>query len=128
MPRPARERRWRLRPETVRCCARHRTCRAATGTGDPACAAANTAAITTPWLTAAKTTGVGHSLPTAQFFEGGLNLTDSGLGGKCFNVAAGRVFGAAAIVQQGVFRSDQHVIETSRDRVGQRSLPVGILQ
>ena len=65
-------------------------CRSATTpAGDPACAAANTAAITVPWLTAAKTTGVGHSLPTAQFFEGGLNLTDSGLAGKCFNVFIG---------------------------------------
>ena len=41
----------------------------------------------TPWLTAAKTLSpqVGHSLPTSQFFEGGVNLTDSDLGGACFN-------------------------------------------
>ena len=56
-----------------------------TPANDAACATANAAPITIPWLTAAKTLGVGHSLPAAQFFEGGLNLTQSGLGGKCFN-------------------------------------------
>jgi hypothetical protein len=60
-----------------------------TPAGDAACATANTATIAVPWLTAAKTTGVGHTLPTAQFFEGGLNLTQSGLGGHCFNVFIG---------------------------------------
>jgi len=57
--------------------------------GDSACASANIATVTVPWLTAAKTTGVGHTLPIAQFFEGGLNLTKSGLGGHCFNVFIG---------------------------------------
>ena len=54
---------------------------------DEACGAANRVAITTPWLTAAKTLNpqVGHSLPIAQFFEGGVNLTQSDLGGTCFN-------------------------------------------
>lgn len=55
-----------------------------TSVNDEACGAANQATINTPWLTASKTT-VGHSLPEAQFFEGGVNLTDSNLGGKCFN-------------------------------------------
>jgi len=64
-------------------------CRSETlGTGDPACGAANKTAITTPWLTSAKTT-VGHNLPTALFFEAGLNLTQSNLGGKCFNTFLG---------------------------------------
>jgi hypothetical protein len=51
---------------------------------DATCGAANTDSISTPWLTAAKTT-IGNTLPEAQFFEGGVNLTDSNLGGKCFN-------------------------------------------
>src|SRR6059058_3649607 len=45
--------------------------------------------ITTPWLTSNKTQGVGHSLVTSEFFEGGLDLTQSGLGGRCFNVFIG---------------------------------------
>ncbi|MCI0582591.1 MAG: hypothetical protein L0227_06795 [Chloroflexi bacterium] len=54
--------------------------------GDDACAAANTANITTPWLTAHfGKNGVGHTLETSEFFEGGINLTDLDLGGKCFN-------------------------------------------
>jgi hypothetical protein len=56
---------------------------------DPACAAANTADITTPWLTANFKDKVGHSLRTAEFFEGGINLTDLNLGGKCFNTFIG---------------------------------------
>jgi len=80
-------------------------CRLGTvGAGDGSCAASNTdgsdpnlpnivngtgGTITAPWLTAAKTLGVGHSLPTGQFFEGGLNLTATGLGGHCFNVFIG---------------------------------------
>ena len=52
---------------------------------DEACGAANRVAITTPWLTAAKILDpdVGHDLPIAQFFEGGVNLTQSDLEG-CF--------------------------------------------
>ena len=60
-----------------------------TGAGDTVCAAANTASITTPWLTSTAQDGPGHTLLTSDFFEGGLNLTQSGLGGKCFNVFIG---------------------------------------
>ena len=58
-----------------------------TGTDDPACGAANRAPITTSWQTAAFTQNpkVGNTVPTAQFFEAGINLTDENLGGKCFN-------------------------------------------
>jgi hypothetical protein len=58
-----------------------------TAAGDKACATANVVQITTPWLTAAKTLTpeVGHTLPVGQFFEGGLNLTQLNLGGRCFN-------------------------------------------
>jgi len=94
----------------------------ATGVDDAACAVANTAAITTPWLTAAKST-VGNSLPVAQFFEGGVNLTNSGLGGKCFNVFLGEellfrgvllpkmegVFGRWSWVANGVLFACFHV-------------------
>ena len=58
--------------------------------GDEACATVNApndgvgGTITTPWLTANKDDGVGHSLRTAEFFEGGVNLTDNDLGGQCF--------------------------------------------
>ena len=44
--------------------------------------------ITTPWLTAAKTT-VGHTLPTALFFEARPEPDPSDLGGKCFNTFLG---------------------------------------
>jgi hypothetical protein len=56
-----------------------------TDPGDEACATVNTASITTPWLTASKDSGAGHTLQAREFFEGGVNLTDSGLGGRCFN-------------------------------------------
>ena len=56
---------------------------------DLACGASNRVAITTPWLTAAKTTGVGNNVPIAQFYEAGLNLTDANLGGKCFSTFIG---------------------------------------
>src|SRR5262249_28672306 len=62
---------------------------------DTACATVNGptngtgGTISTPWLTANKQDGVGHALRTSEFFEGGLNLTQSGLGGKCFNVFIG---------------------------------------
>ena len=32
---------------------------------------------------------MGNKLRTAEFFEGGLNLTQEGLGGKCFNTFIG---------------------------------------
>lgn len=62
-------------------------CRTAplTGVGDRACGRTNTGTITTPWLTSNKQDGVGHSLRISEFYEGGINLTESGLGGKCFN-------------------------------------------
>jgi hypothetical protein len=54
--------------------------------GDPACATANKAAKSNwPWLTYNKTNGVGHNVDTGEFFEGGLNLTNTGLSGHCFN-------------------------------------------
>jgi hypothetical protein len=52
---------------------------------DPACGASNTANISTPWLTANFKDGVAHALRTSEFFEGGINLTDLGLGGQCFS-------------------------------------------
>ena len=66
---------------------------------DEACGAANRVAITTPWLTAAKTLNpaVGHSLPIAQFFEGGVNLTQSDLGGTCFNTFIGDTRSSATL-------------------------------
>jgi hypothetical protein len=59
---------------------------------DEACATVNrppdgptgNGTITTPWLTVNKFS-VGHSLEQREFFEGGINLTDTGLGGKCFS-------------------------------------------
>ncbi len=56
-----------------------------TGAGDRACGRTNTGTITTPWLTSNKQDGVGHSLRISEFYEGGINLTESDLGGKCFN-------------------------------------------
>ena len=56
--------------------------------GDPSCATVNKQTITgIPWLTNnnGKNNGLGHSLLTAEFFEGGVDLTQSGLAGKCFN-------------------------------------------
>jgi hypothetical protein len=45
--------------------------------------------ITTPWPTSNKTDGAGHTLQASEFFEGGLDLTRSNLGGHCFNVFIG---------------------------------------
>jgi hypothetical protein len=61
-------------------------CDTTTGS-DTVCATSNKGAtpITTPWLTSNKQDGPGHSLRTSEFFEGGLNLTLAGLGGRCFN-------------------------------------------
>jgi len=76
-------------------------CRVNTGAGiDNTCASVNTdgnqqglpvangvnGTIDVPWLTFSKTLGLGHKLPTGEFFEGGINLTNTGLSGKCFNV------------------------------------------
>jgi Prealbumin-like fold domain len=62
-------------------------CKNAQASADPTCATSNTAAITTPWLTDNKTDGVGHTLETSEFFEGGLDLSAPGinLGNDCFN-------------------------------------------
>jgi hypothetical protein len=62
-----------------------------TGANDNACATVNGptngtgGTITTPWLTSNKQDGPGHSLRTSEFFEGGLNLSRTGLSGHCFN-------------------------------------------
>jgi hypothetical protein len=54
--------------------------------GDSACATANKASVSNwPWLTYNSSNNLGHTVDTAEFFEGGLNLTQSNLGGKCFN-------------------------------------------
>ena len=55
------------------------------GTGDTTCAIVNKPTITVPWLTANKNDGTGHSLRESEFFEGGLDLTNSGLADKCFS-------------------------------------------
>ena len=53
-------------------------CKTTAGNTDPACATVNGptngtgGTITTPWLTANKQDGPGHSLRTSEFFEGGL--------------------------------------------------------
>jgi len=66
-----------------------------TAGGDDVCATTNTGAlpingtISTPWPTSNKQDGVGTTLREAEFFEGGLNLTNTNLGGKCFNVFIG---------------------------------------
>jgi hypothetical protein len=61
-------------------------CRTGAPLDDDACATVNLVPLTNgiPWLTVDKTT-VGHTLDSREFFEGGVNLTDTGLGGKCFN-------------------------------------------
>jgi hypothetical protein len=55
--------------------------------GDSICATSNTGTIPTPWLTDnnGKNTGFGHSLNHGEFFEGGIDLTQTHLGDKCFN-------------------------------------------
>jgi hypothetical protein len=63
--------------------------------GDAICATTNGSAapglnanITTPWLTS-NGTNLGHTLAPSEFFEGGINLTNLGLGNKCFNTFVG---------------------------------------
>jgi hypothetical protein len=69
-------------------------CKTNTG-GDSICATTNagtqpiTGTIQTPWLTANSDDGVGHQLRATEFFEGGIDLTDTQLGGKCFNTFVG---------------------------------------
>ncbi|EWT00075.1 hypothetical protein N865_18020 [Intrasporangium oryzae NRRL B-24470] len=66
-----------------------------TSAGDDVCATTNgptngtNGTITTPWPTANAKDGVGHSLRTSEFYEGGLDLTAKGLGGHCFNTFTG---------------------------------------
>jgi hypothetical protein len=59
-------------------------CKTTTGT-DATCATVNVPTITVPWLTANKTDGVQHNLRESEFFEGGLDLTASGLADRCFS-------------------------------------------
>ena len=59
---------------------------AGTAGGDDVCGTVNTGTITTPWRTSNKQDGVGNSLRVSEFFEGGINLTENELGGRCFNV------------------------------------------
>jgi hypothetical protein len=63
-------------------------CSSTTLTADPTCATSNTSALSgIPWLTENKTDGVGHSLQTGEFFEGGLDLSapSVNLANSCFN-------------------------------------------
>jgi hypothetical protein len=63
-------------------------CRNGTLTGDPTCATSNTAPINNiPWLTENKADGVGHTLQTGEFFEGGVDLSapSVNLANNCFN-------------------------------------------
>ena len=57
-----------------------------TSGNDTVCGNVNTGTITTPWPTSNKQDGPGNSLRVAEFFEGGINLTDTNLSGRCFNV------------------------------------------
>jgi len=58
--------------------------------GDDICANVNGGTLTgIPWLTSNKQDGPGNQLRSSEFFEGGINLTDTELGGKCFNVFIG---------------------------------------
>jgi hypothetical protein len=62
-------------------------CRDATATNDPTCATSNTGTLNTPWLTENKADGVGHTLQTGEFFEGGIDLSapSVNLASACFN-------------------------------------------
>jgi hypothetical protein len=63
-------------------------CRSAVLTADPTCATSNTAALTgIPWQTENKADGVGHTLQSGEFFEGGLDLSapSVNLANNCFN-------------------------------------------
>jgi len=54
---------------------------------DPICAEVNTSGFTPPWLTETKQPGntPSNALATSEFFEAGINISDLGLGGRCFN-------------------------------------------
>jgi hypothetical protein len=63
-------------------------CKDGTLTGDPTCATSNTAAFNSiPWLTENKDDGVGHTLQSGEFFEGGVDLSapSVNLANNCFN-------------------------------------------
>ena len=63
-------------------------CKSTTLTADPTCATSNTSGISSiPWLTENKDDGVGHSLRTSEFFEGGIDLSapSVNLANNCFN-------------------------------------------
>lgn len=63
-------------------------CRSTTLTADPTCATSNTSVLTgIPWLTENKADGVGHTLQTGEFFEGGIDLSapSVNLANNCFN-------------------------------------------
>jgi hypothetical protein len=66
-----------------------------TGPGDAVCATTNSGAlpitgnITTPWPTSNKQDGPGTTLRISEFFEGGIDLTQANIAGKCFNVFIG---------------------------------------
>jgi len=58
--------------------------------GDDICANVNGGTLTgIPWLTSNKQDGPGNQLRSSEFFEGGINLTDTELGGRCFNIFIG---------------------------------------
>lgn len=55
----------------------------ATPSNDTTCAAVNQATINPPWDNENKRGG--SNVRIGEFFEGGLNITEAGLGGECFN-------------------------------------------
>jgi hypothetical protein len=63
-------------------------CTSGSANNDPTCATSNTQALSNiPWLTENKADGVGHSLQTGEFFEGGIDLSapSVNLANNCFN-------------------------------------------
>jgi hypothetical protein len=63
-------------------------CRTPSASNDPICATANNATLTNiPWLTENKSDGVGHTLQSGEFFEGGVDLSAPSvhLADNCFN-------------------------------------------
>jgi hypothetical protein len=63
-------------------------CRSTTLTHDPTCAESNTGSLgSIPWLTENKADGVGHTLQSGEFFEGGVDLSapSVNLANNCFN-------------------------------------------
>jgi hypothetical protein len=54
-----------------------------TPSNDTTCAAVNQVTINPPWDNENKRGG--SDIKVGEFFEGGLNITDAGLGGECFN-------------------------------------------